>query len=171
MNVAVTIILIGAMLSVAVGIGMSLFTMLASKQDDAPRRPLTIAAGPVYWAYAIGTTTLGIVLMMAPQNWYGPTWSYFSAYIPPNGFGMGVCCSLLGALQILGLWRDATAKTLSILFLLSGFTYWTAGVTLGAEGLFGHQGLMEVPFVIAVAGQSLALSAALWAHYLSSKDE
>lgn len=170
MNVVVIIILVAAMLSVAVGIGMSLHAML-SPPKKVDNRPLTISAGPVYWAYAIGTGTLGVVLMLAPQNWYGPTWSYFHQYIPPNGFGMGVCCSLLGGLQVIALWRNTSAKILSILFLMSGFTYWTAGVTLGAEGLFGHQGLMEVPFIIAVAGQSLALSVALRAHSLSGKDE
>jgi hypothetical protein len=168
MKIVVTVILIGAMLSVCAALVMSLVTMLSpSKKRDtaeATAPPLTIAAGPVYWSYSVGTYTLGVVLMLAPEDWYGPTWSYFSQ-LPHNGFGMGACCCLLGALQIMALWRNATAKTLSILFLLSGFTYWTAGVILGAEGLWGHQGLMEVPFVIAVAGQSLALSVSLMAHY------
>jgi hypothetical protein len=168
MTIAVTVILIAAMLSVCAGLAMSLVTMLSlnKKRDtgDTTSTPLTITAGPVYWSYSAGTATLGVVLMLAPKDWYGPTWSYFTQ-LPHNGFGMGACCFLLGGLQVIALWRSATAKTLSVLFFLSGFTYWTAGVILGAEGLLGHQGLMEVPFVIAVAGQSLALSVSLMAHY------
>lgn len=168
MNIVVTVILIGAMLSVCAALLMSLVTMLSldKKRDpaDTTTAPLTIAAGPVYWSYSAGTATLGVVLMLAPEDWYGPTWSYFSQ-LPHNGLGMGGCCFLLGGLQVVALLRNATARTLSVLFFLSGFTYWTAGVILGAEGLLGHRGLMEVPFVIAVAGQSLALSISLMAHY------
>jgi hypothetical protein len=128
-------------------------------------RPYLISTGPVYWSFAVWTVALGGVLIAAPQSWYGPSWSYFSE-LPHNGFGMGLCCVSLGLLQCLALWRNAAPKTLSILFFLSGFVYWTAGILLGAEGLLGHQGLMEAPFMMYVGAHKVTHSASLWVHAL-----
>lgn len=165
MNLAVTVILIAAGVSISVGALTSLVPMLSltRKGEHLPRRPITMNTGPVYWNYAIWTVGLGAVLIAAPQSWYGPTWSYFPQ-IPHNGFGMGLCCAGLGILLILALWRNLSARIVSILLFLIGFVYWTTGIILGAEGLLGHQGLMEVPFVLYMGAQAFAHSAALTAH-------
>jgi hypothetical protein len=104
---------------------------------------------------------LGTFLMVAPDNWYGPTWWYFAQQgemiIPAGGFGMGLCLLSLGVLQALTLWRRAY-RTLSILLFLSGFVFWTSGLLLGAEGLVGHQGLMETPFMLFVGVHKFVMS-------------
>jgi hypothetical protein len=120
--------------------------------------------GPIYFGFAIVNVALGILLMSAPRNWYGPSWSYFSQ-LPHNGFGMGMCCAGIGILQIIALRLNAPASILSILLFLAGFVYWTAGIILGAEGLLGHQGLMETPFMMLIGAHKLILSASLWAHH------
>lgn len=118
---------------------------------------------PVYWSFAAWTMSLGLLLILAPLNWYGPSWSYFPQ-LPHNGYGMGICCLSLGTLQAIALWRRASYRTLSILFFLSGFVFWTAGIILGAEGLLGGQGLMEAPFMLYVGAHKFSHSAALMAH-------
>lgn len=122
----------------------------------------------VYWSFALWTVALGAVLMAAPDNWFGPSWSYFSQ-LPHNGFAMGVCCAGLGGLQALTLLqhacgRDLAYRVLAWLFFLAGFVYWTAGIILGAEGLLGHQGLMEAPFMLYAAAHQFSYSAALLTH-------
>lgn len=166
MNTAVTVIVAAAAVSVGVGALTSLVPLLSLTRKGAalPRRPMVINTGPLYWNYAIWTVGLGVVLVLAPQSWFGPSWSYFAAVIPPNGFGMGVCCTGLGVLLILALWRDLSARIISILLFLTGFVYWTAGIILGAEGLLGHQGLMEAPFMMYLGAQAFAHSSALTAH-------
>jgi len=126
--------------------------------------PILISARSVYLAFATWTIVLGVFLMLAPPSWYGPSWSYFPQ-LPHNGFGMGVCCAVLGASQIVVVWRQMSTLVLSILFFLSGFVFWTAGTILGAEGLLGHQGLMEAPFMLYVGGHKFAHSAALMTHH------
>lgn len=130
--------------------------------------PYLINTGPVYRTFAIWTTLLGTVLILAPNNWYGPSWSYFP-WLPHNGFGMGLCCILLGSLQLIALWRNASKRLLSLLFFLSGFVFWTAGILLGAEGLIGQKGLMEAPFMLYVGAHKFSHSAALMDSYLISK--
>lgn len=164
MNVAVAAIIIGAIISLTVGLVTSLVALLPVKQTDDRRRPIVMRTGPIYWSFAGWTVVLGVVLMLAPQFWYGPSWSYFAAMIPHNGFGMGLCCTGLGVLLMFALWRGAGARILSILFFLNGFVYWTAGIILGAEGLLGHQGLMETPFMLIVGAHAFALSASLMAY-------
>lgn len=114
-----------------------------------------------YAVLAVVVTALGILLVVAPDDWYGPSWSYFTRQgepiIPAGGFGMGLCLVLLGALQLLATWR-AAHQALSLLFFLSGFVFLTAGLLLGAEGLLGHQGLMETPFMFFVAIHKFAVS-------------
>jgi hypothetical protein len=114
----------------------------------------------VYWSFAAWTILLGAFLLAAPQSWYGPSWAYFPQ-LPHNGYGMGLCLVVLGGAQILTLHRRGTDKTLSILFFLSGFVYWTAGIILAAEGLLGHQGLMEAPFMLYVGAHKFTHSAKL----------
>jgi hypothetical protein len=116
----------------------------------------------VYYSFAIWTVALGLLLMAAPDSWFGPSWSYFPQ-LPHNGFGMGVCCTVLGLLQLVTLWRHGADRTLSVLFFLSGFTFWTAGIILAAEGLLGHQGLMEAPFMLYVGAHKFTHSAKLMA--------
>jgi hypothetical protein len=166
MNTAVSILLEAAVASMCVGALTSLVPMLSltRKGNALPLRPIKINTGPLYWNYAVWTVALGAVLILAPQSWYGPSWSYFASVIPHNGFGMGVCCTGLGTLLILSLWRDLSARIISILLFLTGFVYWTAGITLGAEGLLGHQGLMEAPFMLYMGAQAFSHSAALTAH-------
>jgi hypothetical protein len=166
MSTAVAVILIAAVASLCVGGLTSLVPLLSlTKTGNAlPKRPITVNTGPLYWNYAIWTVALGAVLLAAPQSWYGPSWSYFASVIPPNGYGMGICCIGLGTLLVLALWRDLSARIISILLFLTGFVYWTAGIILGAEGLLGHQGLMESPFMLYVGAQAFAHSASLTAH-------
>ena len=60
---------------------------------------------------------------------------------------MGLCLTTIGSLQLFVLWRNTT-RYLAQLFFMSGFVFWTSGIILGAEGLLGHQGLMEAPFML-----------------------
>lgn len=117
-----------------------------------------------YVVVALWITVLGILLMVAPNDWYGPSWSYFSQHgepiIPAGGFGMGLCCAGLGTLQLVALWRNAY-RVLMLLFFLGGFVLWTAGLLLGVEGLAGHQGLMEAPFMMTVGVHKFVVSASL----------
>lgn len=119
----------------------------------------------VYWSLAWFTILLGVVLTMAPENWFGPSWHFFKQF-PSNGFWMGLCCTTLGTWQMITLWRARQSTTvpgrhLGILFFLSGFVFWTSGMTLGAAGLLGHQGLMEAPFMLYVGAHHLIYSAVL----------
>ena len=104
-----------------------------------------------YAALAAWIVGLGAFMMLAPKNWYGPSWFYFTHHgaplLPEGGFGMGACLTTIGALQLFVLWRNTT-RYLAPLFFLSGFVFWTSGIILGAEGILGHQGLMEAPFML-----------------------
>lgn len=115
--------------------------------------------------FSISTIILGIGLLAAPIDWYGPAWSYFQDYIPANGYGMGICLISLSSVQLLALRREATALTLSILFFLGAFVFWTAGVTLSIEGIASHQGFIVALFMLVIGGYKVMISAALWAHY------
>lgn len=152
--------LMSAVVSILIGTGTAV-VMLALKAPRRQRQPGGDRA--VYWSFASWTIVLGAVLMLAPKNWFGPSWSYFPQ-LPHNGFGMGLCCVILGGLQILTLKRGGTDRTLAILFFLSGFVYWTAGIILSAEGLLGHQGLMEAPFMLYVGAHKFTHSAKLMAN-------
>jgi hypothetical protein len=44
---------------------------------------------------------------------------------------------------------------------LTGFVFWTSGLLLGAEGLLGHQGLMEAPFMLFVGAHKFVISTGL----------
>lgn len=161
MNVVVTVILVGAIMSICISLVTSLFTMQSvTKKPEEPRRPIVIATGPIYWAFTIWTTLLGVFLTMAPEAWFGPSWFYFKI-IPHGGLGMGVCLTILSAIQAVALWREMGARVLSVLFFLNGFVYWTAGIILGSEGFLGHQGLMEAPFMLWVGAQAFAHSSSL----------
>jgi magnesium-transporting ATPase (P-type) len=164
MSVVVAVIIAAGMASMCVGIVTSLITaMLPVNGRHRPRksrRPAAISTGAIYWSFTVWTVVLGIFLMLAPPCWFGPSWSYFKL-LPHNGTGMGICLIILSVLQVVALWRDFDARILSILFFLNGFVYWTAGIILGAEGLLGHQGLMEAPFMLCIGAQAFALSASL----------
>lgn len=165
MNAVVTVILIAAVSSILLGVLTALIPLLSlGNRGGRPRRPIMMNTGPVYWSFTVWTIGLGVVLMLAPKDWYGPTWSYFPQ-LPHNGFGMGLCLTLLSSVQAVALWREASARVLGVLFFLNGFVYWTAGIILAAEGLLGHQGLAEVPFILYTGAHAFAQSAALTAHH------
>jgi hypothetical protein len=156
----VTVILIASIGALAVGLVTSI-TVLLPRSDSHERELPMMSTAPLYWSFTIWTVVLGVVMMLAPSYWYGPSWSYFRE-IPHNGFWMGLCCAVLGSLQLLALWRKATMRTLAVLLFLNGFVFWASGITLGAEGLLGHQGLMEAPFMCYVGAHAYAHSTALW---------
>lgn len=159
MNVAVAVAVMSAVVSIAIGVGTALVMAVLKRP-----KPETVPGEDrvLYWSFATWTILLGTVLMVAPNNWFGPSWHYFPQ-LPHNGFGMGLCCVILAALQMWTLHRRGSDKTLSVLFFLSGFTYWTAGIILAAEGLLGHQGLMEAPFMLYVGAHKFTHSAKLMA--------
>lgn len=161
MNVVVAVAILSAVVSIVIGIGTALVMTLLKRSKP---RPESTPGGDrtVYWSFASWTMVLGTVLMVAPNSWFGPSWHYFPQ-LPHNGFGMGLCCIILASLQLWTLHRRGSDKTLSILFFLSGFTYWTAGIILAAEGLLGHQGLMEAPFMLYVGAHKFTHSAKLMA--------
>ena len=160
MTTVLTAILLGGVLSIAIGVVLAWMAAVF----DEKQHPIVMPTAPVYWSFALWTIVLGAGLMLAPDWWYGPSWSYFPQ-LPHNGFGMGLCCSVLGALLAIALRLNGSARILSLLFFLVGFVYWTAGIILGAEGLFGHQGLMEMPFMLYTGAHAFAHSASLMAYH------
>lgn len=122
-------------------------------------------SGAIYWSFSVWTVALGILLMRAPRNWFGPSWSYFHG-IPHNGFWMGVILTVLGTLQMIVLAHEQLDYfKLGILFFLAGLVFWTAGMLIGAEGLLGHMGLMEAPFMMYVGAHKVTHSAVLLNHH------
>lgn len=159
MNVVVAVTLISALASITIGIGTAAVIMAVNRK---PRHHADTGDRAVYWSFATWTIVLGAVLVAAPNSWFGPSWHYFPQ-LPHNGFGMGLCLVVLGMLQIFTLHCGGTDKTLATLFFLCGFVYWTAGIILAAEGLLGHQGLMEAPFMLYVGAHKFTHSAKLMA--------
>lgn len=155
----VAILVISAVVVLCVGVFTSLISLLA--KQDRLQPPVTMNTEPIYWSFAQITVLLGIVFLLAPQSWFGPSWSYFSFILPHNGFGIGSCCVGLGGLLMVALWRRGGARILWILLFLNGFVYWTSGIILGAEGLLGHQGLMEAPLFMAIGAHAYAHSVRL----------
>jgi hypothetical protein len=157
MNVVVAVAIFGAVASIATGLCTAVVIMALKR---SPKSKTLVRDRSVYWSFAAWTIVLGVVLMAAPHSWFGPSWHYF---LPHNGFGMGLCLALIGTAQILTLHRGGSDKTLSTLFFMSGFVYWTAGIIIAAEGLLGHQGLMEAPFMLYVGAHKFTHSAKLMA--------
>jgi hypothetical protein len=128
--------------------------------DDKPVRKPNEGSG-YYLVLAGWVVALGVFLIMAPADWFGPSWAYFANHgqiiIPAGGFGMGLCLSLLGTLQLLALWCNAYLK-LSFLFFLVGFVFWASGLLLGAEGILGHQGLIESPLMLFIGIHKIVAS-------------
>lgn len=152
MSGIVTILIIGAIGSICIGVVASMASALSLRKKVDK---LILIDEPVYWSFGIWTMILGIFLMLAPADWYGPSWSYFPE-LPHNGFGMGLCLTCLSFLQLLALWRESHWR--SFMLFLIGFVYWVTGIILGAEGLLGHQGLMESPFILFVGALAITLS-------------
>lgn len=125
--------------------------------------PLAFPMKPVYYGLAVWMAALGAVLMAAPDSWFGASWRYFHQ-LPHNGFWMGLVCVILGVAQTFTIWRDKI-RTTAILIFLGGFVFWTAGILLGAEGLLGHQGLMEAPFLLYVGAHKFIHSNTLNTEY------
>ena len=137
---------------------------------------MTMPAPPIedksgFVALAGWIVALGIFLMAAPRDWYGPSWFYFTHHgaplLPEGGMGMGLCLAGIGALQLLMLWRNTT-RYLPVLFFLSGFVFWTSGIILGAEGLVGHQGLIEAPLMMALGAHKFVVMSSLIARARTS---
>lgn len=117
----------------------------------------------VYYGHAVFMVLLGILLLAAPSSWFGPSWSYFP-WLPHNGIGMGACCIGLGGLQLISVYRDCVHLTATLIYL-GGVVNWTAGILIAAEGIFGHQGLMEAPWMCAVGGIKFIQSSVLLDDY------
>lgn len=162
MNALVFFLLIGAIGSILVGIVTSILAVLPPRrasETDADR------FGPVYWSYGLWNIGLGVFMISSPQNWFGPSWSYFK--LPPHG--MGYCCLVLGSVILIALWRNANDAIVSMLLFSIGFILNTAGTLIFAEGLLGHQGLMESPFMLFTGGQAFILSAVLSVRHRTAK--
>lgn len=164
MSTLVVVVIVGAIIAISVGLATALIDTLSlidRRRGNSPNgEPLTIDTGTVYWSYTLWTIALGVLLMASPPDWFGPSWSYFSQ-LPHNGFGMGLCLTLLSLIQAAALWQHARERTLAVMFLLNGFVYWMAGSILGAEGLLGHKGLWEAPFMMWIGAQAFAHAIAL----------
>jgi hypothetical protein len=158
-SVVVAVAIMAAVFSIVIGMGTAV--VIVALKRSAPRvKPAKDRT--IYWSFATWTIILGFVLMVAPNNWFGPSWHYFPQ-LPHNGFGMGLCLIVLASFQLFTLYRGGSDKTLSLWLFLSGFVYWTAGIILAAEGLLGHQGLMEAPFMLYVGAHKFTHSAKLMA--------
>lgn len=119
----------------------------------------------VYYVHALWAIALGAFLIIAPAWCYGASWSYFATHgqplFPAGGLGLGICAATLGALQVVAILVGRVRATIFLLYM-GGFVQWTAGIIFIAEGLLGHQGLMEAPYMLTLGalkfGQSLKLS-------------
>ena len=141
MSAVVFILLIGAIGSILVGILSSILTLLPPRRNaDKEKDPFT----SIYWSYTLWSGVLGVFMILAPEDFYGPSWHYFSE-VPHDGTGMGICLVSLSALVLIVLWRRGGDRMLATLLFLLGFVYWTSGLILGAEGLASHEGLMPAP--------------------------
>lgn len=115
---------------------------------------------------------LGAFLMLAPDYWFSPTWSYFTRrgewLLPSGGLGMGISLALIGGLQLLVIWRRKERYLAPLLFL-AGFVFWVSGLLLGAEGIVGHQDCMAAPFMIALGVHKFVLMANAAVEYRAKK--
>ena len=112
----------------------------------------------VYWSISIFTAVLGLVLIAAPDFWFGPTWHQFG---PHSGFWLGFACLVMGYVQSMVIGMDAGPRIVSIVYLVSGCVFWLVGVTFVVVGVKYHSGVMEAPFICYVGAHCLAHSAAL----------
>lgn len=107
-----------------------------------------IANKNYYVTFAAVVLILGVFMLLSPTWFYGPSWFYFAHHgvpiLPAGGRGMGVCLIVIAAAQLI-LLAFNISRLLAVLFFLSGFVFWTAGLILLMEGLAGRQGLMEGP--------------------------
>jgi hypothetical protein len=156
-NAIVFILLIGAIIAILVGVLTSILAVLPPRRTSETDED---KFGPVYWGYSLWTIALGIFLILSPKYFFGPSWSYFKE-LPHDGSGMGYCCLALGSVTLIALWRNANDAIVSMLLFLIGFVLNASGTLLFAEGLLGHQGLMEGPFMIFTGGQAFIHSAVL----------
>jgi hypothetical protein len=109
------------------------------------------------WGFTIWTMLLGVFFMGSPKWFCGPSWSYFPQ-LPHNSFGMGLCLTVLSVTHAAARLRRSSNHIVSIVLFLKGFVFWTAGITLGAEGLLGHQGLMEAPLMMWIGAEAFSYS-------------
>jgi hypothetical protein len=131
-NVAVAVMVIAATVAIFVGIVDALITMTSGKRVQR-FLPTGDPEPVVGWGFTIWTMLLGAFFMGAPQWFCGPSWSYFPQ-LPHNSFGMGLCLTILSLLHAVARLRRSSNHVVSVLLFLKGFVFWTAGITLGAEG-------------------------------------
>lgn len=157
MSIFVTILIVAAIMCISIGLIAAMATLFAQRVKPTP-------LDQVYWSFTLWSYCIGLILIAAPNYWFGPSWSYFHR-IPHNGVWMGIVLVSLAALQTIVLLRPSRKQNswLSFLLFLNGFVYWTAGIILGTEGLLGHQGLMESPFMLYAGAHLFTHSAALLA--------
>src|SRR5947209_10998071 len=107
-------------------------------------RPIgEMRVAPIYWSYAVVNIIVGVYLTFMPATFFSPAWWYFSRqgeFILPSGpKGMGICCIVLGVLQIFSLKFRPTAGMLATLFGISATVYWVSGVILFVEGIAARE--------------------------------
>lgn len=115
----------------------------------------------LYYAHAFWSIAVGTFLMLVPSWCFGPTWSYFSTHgqplFPAGGFGLGVCCVVIGGLQLVVIAVGKVRTEITLLYL-GGFVQWTAGLLFAAEGLLGHQGMIESIYMLTWGGLKIVHS-------------
>lgn len=125
-----------------------------------------------YIAYPCWIIGLGVFMVLSPKWFYGPSWFYFTKHgapiLPSGGMGMGICLTCLGVLQLVALWLNVP-RVLAVLFFLAGFVLWLSGLILFAEGLAGHQGLMEGPAYMALGAHKFVISGILGAEHRKNR--
>lgn len=92
---------------------------------------------------------IGALCLFAPASWYGPTWSFFQQ-IPHGGHGLGVTSLSLGLVMIYGILRRKR-RLIKAALGLGAVSFYVSAWLIAAQGVVGHTGLMESPFMMYVA--------------------
>ena len=119
-----------------------------------------INPNPMSWTLTAASALLGVLLLVAPANWFGPSWHCFDILLNKPWL-LGTTFLVLAWHQALFLVMRARLNILSWLFLAGGMVFITMGALIVASGLTCHTGLMEAPFMLYVGGHKIAHSAAL----------
>lgn len=100
--------------------------------------------GITFWYFM-----LAAICLFGPNEWFGPTWWYFQ-YVPHGGFGLGVTCLILGLAMVYAIWRRRRTA-MRVALSAGALAIWISAALIGAQGVIGHTGLMESPFMMYVA--------------------
>jgi hypothetical protein len=98
---------------------------------------------------AIWYFVAGALFLFAPDEWYGPTWSYFADF-PHGGFGLGLSCLLLGGMMTYAI-RRRNRRLMLWALAMGGTAFWVAACLIATEGLMGGTGFMEAPFMLYIS--------------------